>query len=116
MTERRMRPISRSFPAKCLKSANPLSELAYLPYRDAMRAVSIKRWERAEELMAQAIGQQPIEGGSVHLEGLRYTPYLPLFHRGLALYKLAGKAESSFEAAGDYGEAIRAWAKSYKAL
>ena len=104
--------IDKWVPSKCLKSASPLSELAYLTYRKAMQAVSIKRWDQAEELMRQAIEQQPIEGGSVHLEGLRYTPYLPLYHHGLAHYKLAGKAEDSLRAAEHYSTAIRAWERS----
>ncbi len=104
--------IDKWVPSKCLKSASPLSELAYLTYRKAMRAVSIRRWDQAEELMRQAIEQQPIEGGSVHLEGLRYTPYLPLYHHGLAHYKLAGKAEDSLRAAEHYSTAIRAWERS----
>lgn len=104
--------IDKWVPARCLKSASPLSELAYLTYRKAMQAVSIKRWSQAEELLAQAIEQQPLEGGSVRLAGLRYTPYLPLYHHGLAHYKLADRAESNFEAAEHYATAIRQWDRS----
>lgn len=104
--------INKWVPASCLRSASPLSDLAYLTYRDAMRAVSIKRWPQAESLMAQAIEQQPIEGGSVHLEGLRYTPYLPLYHHGLAHYKLAGRSKDAFVASEHYSTAIRQWERS----
>jgi hypothetical protein len=88
-------------PARCLKSAGALGELAHLTYRRAMRAVSTRRWAAAEALMRQAIEQQPLEGGSVHLEGMRYTRYLPRYHLGLALYKL-----------GRSSDAIREWERS----
>ena len=105
--------IHKWVPAVCVKSVSPLSEVAHLTYRDAMRAVSIKRWPEAEKLLAEAIKQQPVVQGSVHLEGLRYTPYLPYFYAGLASYKLAGKAgEDPIER---YSEAIRYWDRSESA-
>ncbi|MFN7963327.1 MAG: trypsin-like peptidase domain-containing protein [Thermoanaerobaculia bacterium] len=90
--------IDKWVPAKCLRSAGQLSELAHLTYRKGMRAISTRRWPQAEELMRRAAEQQPLEGGSVHLEGMRYTQYLPLYHLGLALYRQ-----------GKYSEAIRQW-------
>ena len=93
--------IDKWMPAKCLESASQLGELAFFVYRKAMRAVSIRRWAKAEELMRQAIAQKPVEGGSVHLEGMRYTTYLPRYHLGLALFKL-----------GRYSDAIREWDRS----
>lgn len=88
-------------PARCLKSAGAVSGLAYLTYRNAMRAVSTRNWAEAEALMSQAIEQKPLEGGSVHLEGMRYTQYLPRYHLGLALFRL-----------GKYSDAIRQWERS----
>ena len=63
--------------------------------------VSIKHWPEAEELLRQAIAQKSVEGGSVHLEGMRYTQYLPHFHLGLALLNQ-----------GNYNEAIREFDRS----
>lgn len=88
-------------PARCLKSAGAVSGLAYITYRKAMQAVSTRRWKEAEDLMSQAVVQQPLEGGSVHLEGMRYTRYLPLYHLGLANFKLE-----------NYSDAIRQWERS----
>lgn len=102
--------IHKWVPSVCLKSASPLSELAHLTYREAMRKVSTKRWNAAKALMAEAIEQQPLEGGSVHLEGLRYTPYLPYYHAGLASYKLAGRGGP--DATELYSEAVRLWDRS----
>lgn len=96
VVEQMLPAIDKWVPAKCLRSDAELSDLAHLTYRRAMQAVSTRRWQRAEELMRQAIEQQSVAGGSVHLEGMRYTTYLPHYHRGLALYKL-----------GNFGEAIR---------
>jgi hypothetical protein len=79
--------IDQLVPATCLKSAGDLSELAHLTYRKAMRAVGIRDWKDAEKLMRQAVSQHGREGGSVHLEGMRFTRYLPHYHLGLALYK-----------------------------
>jgi hypothetical protein len=88
-------------PSKCLESASQLSELAFYVYKKAMRAVSIRSWAEAEELMRQAIAQKSTGGGSVHLEGMRYTRYLPHYHLGLALLKQ-----------GNYSDAIREFDRS----
>ena len=93
--------IDKWMPAKCLESASHLTELAYFLYKKAMREVSIKHWPEAEELLRQAIAQKSVEGGSVHLEGMRYTQYLPHFHLGLALLHL-----------GNYNDAIREFDRS----
>ena len=63
----------------------------------AMRAVSVKDWPRAEELMREALSHRVVEGGSVHLEGMRYTRYLPRYHLGLALYR-QGKISAALNA------------------
>ncbi|MCP3961963.1 MAG: SH3 domain-containing protein [bacterium] len=93
--------IDKWVPAKCLESASQLAELAFLIYKEAMQAVSTYNWTEAEDLLGDAIQQKPVEGGSVHLEGMRYTKYLPLYHLGLALYKQDR-----------YSEAIGAWDRS----
>ncbi|MCP3959600.1 MAG: SH3 domain-containing protein [bacterium] len=103
--------IDKWIPSDCLRSAGPLSNLAYLTYRKAMRAVSIKRWQDAKDLMSEALEHESEEGASVHLEGLRYTPYLPLYHRGLASYKLAART-SGYEASLSYSAAIRDWERA----
>ncbi len=93
--------IDKWVPAACLESAQELGELAYLTHRRAMRAVSVRDWKQAETLMTEALGHKVVEGGSVHLEGMRYTRYLPRYHLGLALYKQ-----------GRIDEALREWERS----
>lgn len=86
--------IDKWVPAECLKNADLQRELAHSTYRQAMRAVSIGRWAEAERLMREALEQLRAEGGSVHLQGMRYTTYLPRYHLGLALYKTGRCAEA----------------------
>lgn len=101
--ERVIDTIDKWVPASCLKNADPLRELAYATYRKAMRAISVKDWPMAERLMREALERLPWEGGSVHLQGMRYTEYLPRYHLGLALYKQSEK---------NCGEALREWGRS----
>lgn len=96
-----MSVIDKWVPAKCLENASQMTELAYFVYKKAMRAVSIRRWPEAEELLRQAVAQKSVEGGSVHLEGMRYTRYLPHYHLGLALLNQ-----------GRYSDAIREFDRS----
>jgi hypothetical protein len=70
-------------------------------YKRAIREVSLSNWCEAESLMREAITEQPLEGGTIHLQGMRYTTYLPVYHLGLALYKQ-----------GRWGEAYRAFRES----
>jgi len=93
--------IDKWVPAQCLENASQMSELAFFVYKKAMRAVSIRRWPEAEELLRQAIAQKSVGGGSVHLEGMRYTRYLPHYHLGLALLNQ-----------GRYSDAIREFDRS----
>jgi len=93
--------IDKWVPAKCLENASQMTELAFFVYKKAMRAVSIRRWPEAEELLRQAIAQKSVEGGSVHLEGMRYTRYLPHYNLGLALLNQ-----------GSYSDAIREFDRS----
>lgn len=86
--------IDKWVPAACLHNADLQRELAHSTYRQAMRAVAIGRWAEAERLMREALEELPAEGGSVHLQGMRYTNYLPRYHLGLALYKTGRCAEA----------------------
>jgi S1-C subfamily serine protease len=72
-------------------------------YREAMRSVSLQDWTKAERQLREALEQRPFEGGSVHLQGMRYTEYLPHYHLGLALYH---------QDQDHYGEALRELAVS----
>lgn len=93
--------VNKWLPGYCLQAVDPVRESAYDTYRRAMRAVSIKKWPEAEALMRAALEDLPWEGGSVHLQGMRYTAYLPRYHLGLALYKQDRCAE-----------AVREWGRS----
>jgi hypothetical protein len=79
--------VNKWLPGACLRTTVPFREIAFGTYRRAMRAVSVKDWHEAERLMGQAVRELPWEGGTVHLQGMRYTTYLPRYHLGLALYK-----------------------------
>lgn len=79
--------INKWVPAKCLPNNDvQKAEDARDLYRIAMRHVSLREWEQAKEVLLLAIALNPLEGGSVHLQGMRYTEYLPYFHLGLAFY------------------------------
>lgn len=93
--------INKWLPGNCLRNTAPVQEAAYETYRRAMRAVSIKDWPTAESLMGQALKYLPQEGGNVHLQGMRYTTYLPRYHLGLAFYKQ-----------NRCGDALREWGRS----
>jgi trypsin-like peptidase len=93
--------INKWLPGSCLRNVSPVREIAYETYRRAMKAVSIKNWPEAERLMEQTLHYLPQEGGSVHLQGMRYTTYLPRYHLGLALYKQDR-----------CGDALREWGRS----
>lgn len=95
--------IDKWLPPACLASQNPLQELAFVTYRRGMQAVSTKNWSEAEQLMCHALREWPWEGGSLHLQGMRYTQYLPRYHLGLALYHRRDPA---------CGEARRQWDRS----
>lgn len=82
--------VGKWVPAACLTAAGEdenTEAKAYEIYKKAMREISIKRWKAAEPLLREAIEQKPLEGGSLHLQGMRYTVYLPHYHLGLALYR-----------------------------
>jgi tetratricopeptide (TPR) repeat protein len=53
-----------------------------------MRYFNLGRWADAIELLKQAKDLKPTEGGRrVHLQGMRYTEYLPRYHLGVALFR-----------------------------
>lgn len=95
--------VDKWIPATCLRSLDPLRERAYDIYRRAMQAVSVKRWREAEMLMREALKDIAWEGGSVHLQGMRYTEYLPRYHLGLALYRQGEE---------NCGAAVQEWRRS----
>lgn len=89
--------IHKWVPASCLPRDDEKKAKAAIDlYRDAMRQVSLRAWDKAEKTLRDAIALNPLEGGSVHLQGMRYTEYLPHYHLGLTLYHLDR-----------YGEALR---------
>lgn len=77
-------------PAGCVEQTEPdTSERdAFDVYKQAVREVSLQRWAKAIPLLKDAIEKKPQEGGRVHLQGMRYTEYLPHYQLGLAYYKL----------------------------
>ena len=81
--------IDRWIPADCLAGAGEedTDKTASELYKTAVREISVKNWPEAEKLLKQVLDLKPTEGGSVHLQGMRYTVYLPHYHLGLALYK-----------------------------
>ncbi|MFP5284919.1 MAG: trypsin-like peptidase domain-containing protein [Thermoanaerobaculia bacterium] len=91
-------------PASCLKNEDRESEAlrqAHDAYREAMAAVSRRAWKAARAHLERAVELQPLEGGSVHLQGMRYTDYLPRYHLGLVLFHSQ-----------EYSAALRAFAIS----
>lgn len=78
--------IDKWVPASCLpRDDEKKAEASRALYREALRHVSLRDWEQAEAKLREAIAQNPLEGGSVHLQGMRYTEYLPHYHLGLTL-------------------------------
>ena len=77
-------------PAGCVeRTAEDTSERdAFDVYKQAVREISLQRWKKAIPLLKDAIDKKPQEGGRVHLQGMRYTEYLPHYQLGLAYYKL----------------------------
>jgi hypothetical protein len=96
--------IDKWVPASCLKNEDTESEAlrqAHDAYREAMEAVSRRAWRTARAHLERAVELQPLEGGSVHLQGMRYTDYLPRYHLGLVLFHSQ-----------EYSAALRAFAIS----
>lgn len=82
--------ILKWLPSSCLQRASPASAKAEAreDYRNAMRLISLKDWQEAEQLLESIVAKDFVEGGeNVHLQGMRYTVFLPHYHLGLAIYK-----------------------------
>jgi hypothetical protein len=62
-----------------------------------MTAFNIKDWDHAEVYLREALKKNDSEGGSVHMQGMRYATYLPHYHLGLALL-YQGRPEKLSEA------------------
>jgi tetratricopeptide (TPR) repeat protein len=93
--------IGKWVPASCLRNVDKEQaevKAAQDAYREAMRQVSLQDWAKAKERLYEALKHKNAEGGSVHLQGMRYTEYLPYFHLGLVLYhqKEYSKALNNF--------------------
>ncbi|HTQ81477.1 MAG TPA: serine protease, partial [Thermoanaerobaculia bacterium] len=81
--------VEKLLPAACLRDEGEEQirrSAAEAAYREALRRVSRKDWEGASRALSLALENNPFEGGSVHLQGMRYARYLPHFYRGLVLY------------------------------
>jgi hypothetical protein len=66
-------------------------------YREGVRAVERRQWQRAVENLEEAIGHNPASGETVLLYGRRFVRYLPYWYLGLAKYHLGdqrGAAEA----------------------
>lgn len=102
--EQALAALDKWVPASCLKDEDRESEAlrqAHDAYRQAMAAVSRRAWKAARAHLERAVELQPLEGGSVHLQGMRYTDYLPRYHLGLVLFHSQ-----------EYSAALRAFAIS----
>lgn len=103
--------IKLKVPAECSKTwgfrtvEEEIQELADGHYRKAMLALNIKDWDEAVEHLDAAIDRKRSEGGSVHLQGMRFTEYLPHYHLGLALYERARRGSGRPD---DYARALKA--------
>ncbi|HEX6899110.1 MAG TPA: serine protease [Thermoanaerobaculia bacterium] len=82
--------IDGKLPAGCIENlaVDNSEEEAHKIYKRAIREVSLKNWCAAVPLLRDAIQEKSLEGGRVHLQGMRYTEYLPHYHLGLAYYHL----------------------------
>jgi tetratricopeptide (TPR) repeat protein len=92
-----LQSIQTWIPAGCIERGmedNSQRE-AFEIYTRAVREISLSRWDAAIPLLQEAIEKKNLEGGSVHLQGMRYTVYLPHYQLGLALYKL-GKFQKAY--------------------
>ena len=67
-----------------------------LLYGEGLRAFDFEKWEEAVMLLSAAAELQPVEGEWVRLYGMRWEPYLPYYHRAVALARL-GRYASALE-------------------
>jgi hypothetical protein len=66
-------------------------------YREGIEAVDSGDWNAVARNMQAAIADNPSAGKKVNIYGMRFVPYLPYYHLGLARYKL-GSCEAAVEA------------------
>ncbi len=59
-----------------------------------IKAFDREDWAKGAELMSKAASQQREDGEVTRIYGTRFEPYLPLYFRGLALYKQGKCAEA----------------------
>lgn len=85
-----VKSIDGKLPAGCIENlvADTSEEEAHKIYKLAIREVSLKNWCAAVPLLRDAVKEKSLEGGRIHLQGMRYTEYLPHYHLGLAYYHL----------------------------
>jgi hypothetical protein len=65
-------------------------------FKKGIEAVDRKEWSDVARWMRQAAAEQPQEGESVKIYGVRFEPYLPHFYLGLALFQ-SGDCEGALE-------------------
>ncbi|HZF08748.1 MAG TPA: serine protease [Thermoanaerobaculia bacterium] len=97
-TESLKAAIGKKVPRACLKDEKAEADrlaAAEEAYREALRQVSRHDWAQAKASLVKARDNNPLEGGSVHLQGMRYTQYLPHFYLGLVAYRLAAERKDS---------------------
>lgn len=70
-------------------------------YRAGIQAADRRQWSEVVRLMELAIAAKPVEGEQVSIYGMRFEPYLPHYHLGVAHFNL-GNCEA----------ALRAWGES----
>lgn len=84
-----------------LAGAAPLRADYKESYRKGMEAKDRGNWAEVARLMRQAAAEQPKEGESVKIYGMRFETYLPSYYLGLALFNT-----------GDCDGAVTAWQAS----
>ena len=63
-------------------------------FSEGIAAFDRQDWAKSAQLMSRAASQQREDGALTRIYGNRFEPYLPLYFRGLALYKQGNCAEA----------------------
>ena len=66
-------------------------------YREGIEALDSEDWNAVARHMQAAIADNPAAGKKVNIYGMRFVPYLPYYHLGLARYRL-GDCQPAVEA------------------
>jgi hypothetical protein len=71
----------------------------YVNYQKAKEAISAKQWQRAVDLLNEAIGDKDRSSSHVKTYGMQFIPYFPYVYRGVAYFNLQNKpaAKSDLE-------------------